>query len=298
MLKRTLTALGMGIVLVPLMLWGQGTVVFPMIIALTAVIAEFELLRCFDLQKNIWISVPLYLAAGAAPFAARYLDRQMFLGGAMAVLGIIFLVVLTVFTFSHGQVSLEQACAAGTVGCYIIIALMSVVLLSDSGSAGRYICLLIFIGAWSTDIFAYLTGRLFGKHKLIPSISPKKTVEGALGGVVFCVLAFLIYATCLDVFADMKPDYIVFAVGGLFTSIVSQAGDLIMSAIKRSRGIKDFGKLLPGHGGILDRFDSVIAVSLMLLLIENFFGLIRTEPMTAAKSASSLMYVIRHLRFI
>ncbi len=295
MLKRTLTAIGLGIVLVPLMLWGQRMVVFPIIIALTAVIAEFELLRCFELHKNIWISAPLYLAAAGAPFAARYLERQMCLGGALAVLGIILLIVLTVFTFSGGRVSLEQACVAGTVGCYVILALMSVVLLSDSGSAGNYICLLIFIGAWSTDIFAYLTGRIFGKHKLIPSISPKKTVEGSLGGMFFCVLAFIIYATCLDLFANMKPDYIVFAIGGLFTSAVAQAGDLIMSAIKRSRGIKDFGKLLPGHGGILDRFDSVMAVALMLLLIENFFGLMRTEPMTYVNNSLCFAAMFRCL---
>ena len=71
----------------------------------------------------------------------------------------------------------------------------------------------------------------------------------------------------------MHPDYLVFAVGGVFTSLVSPAGDLIMSAIKRSKGIKDFGKILPGHGGMLDRFDSVMAVSLILLFIESFFGL-------------------------
>lgn len=294
MLKRTLTAIGMGIVLVPLMLWGQGTVVFPIIISLTAIIAEFELLRCFELHKNIWVSAPLYIAAAAAPFAARYLERQMCLGGALAVLGIILLIVLTVFTFSRGRVSLQQACAAGTVGCYVILALMSVVLLSDSGSAGNYICLLIFIGAWSTDVFAYLTGRMFGKHKLIPSISPKKTVEGSIGGMIFCVVAFIVYAVCLDSFAHMKPDYVVFAIGGLFVSVVAQAGDLIMSAIKRSCGIKDFGKILPGHGGIIDRFDSVMAVALMLLLLENFFGLMRSEPMSML-SSSALESAICHL---
>lgn len=210
------------------------------------------------------------------------------------MLGIILLIVLTVFTFSRGRVSLQQACAAGTVGCYVILALMSVVLLSDSGSAGNYICLLIFIGAWSTDVFAYLTGRMFGKHKLIPSISPKKTVEGSIGGMIFCVVAFIVYAVCLDSFAHMKPDYVVFAIGGLFVSVVAQAGDLIMSAIKRSCGIKDFGKILPGHGGIIDRFDSVMAVALMLLLLENFFGLMRSEPMSML-SSSALESAICHL---
>lgn len=265
----------MAVVLIPLMLWGMDTVFFPLLFSFIAVVAEFELLRCFGLSKNVLISVPLYIAAGAAPFAARYLEREMFLGGALAVMGLILLVVLTVFTFSKGKVTLEAACGAGTVGSYVILAFMSIVLLCDNGSAGHYICLLIFIGAWSTDIFAYLCGRIFGKHKLIPAISPKKTVEGSLGGILFCALSFLVYALVLERYAGVKPDYVVFIIGGIFTSAVAQAGDLLMSAIKRSNGIKDFGRILPGHGGMLDRFDSVMAVSLILLLLESFFGLMR-----------------------
>lgn len=265
----------MSLVLLPLMLWGMDTVFLPLVFAFIAVVAEFELLRCFGLSKNILMSLPLYLSAGAAPFAARYLEREMFLGGAFAVIGLVLLIDLTIFTFSKGRVTLEQACGAGTVGTYVVMAFSSIVLLCDSGKAGHYICLLVFIGAWSTDIFAYLCGRMFGKHKLIPAISLKKTVEGSLGGIFFCALAFFIYALIIERFAGVSPDYLVFIVGGIFTSAVAQAGDLIMSAIKRSKGIKDFGKILPGHGGMLDRFDSVMAVSLILLFLESFFGLMR-----------------------
>lgn len=272
MLKRTITAVCIATVLIPLLLVGQSTVFFPLLFTFISVVAEFELLRCLGLQKNIPISIVLYLAAGVAPFAARYIRHEMFQSGALAVPGLILLVILTVFTFSKGKVTLEQAFAAGTVGIYIILAFMSIVILSDR-RAGNFVCLLIFIGAWSTDVFAYLCGRLFGKHKLIPAISPKKTIEGALGGIFFCVAAFIVYACVIERYADVHSDYLVFAVGGVFTSLVSQAGDLIMSAIKRSKGIKDFGKILPGHGGMLDRFDSVMAVSLILLFIESFFGL-------------------------
>lgn len=272
MLKRTITAVCMAVILIPVLIIWQDTVIFTALFAFVAVTAEFELLRCLGLHKNVPISFTLYAAAGAAPFAARYLGREMFLCGALAVLGLILLISLTAFTFSKGRVTLEQSCGAGAVGIYIILAFTSIVLLCDS-TAGRYTYLLVFIGAWSTDVFAYICGRLFGRHKLIPAISPKKTVEGSVGGIVFCVAAFLIYGWVLEKFADVNPDYLVFAVGGIFTSVVSQAGDLIMSAIKRSRGIKDFGKILPGHGGMLDRFDSVMAVSLMLLFLESFFGL-------------------------
>lgn len=110
-----------------------------------------------------------------------------------------------------------------------------------------------FIIAFITDTFALFTGRLIGKRPLIPSVSPKKTVEGAIGGVVFCVITSSLFAYFL------KPDFAVYAIFlGLVGSIFSQIGDLIASKIKRIFGIKDFGKIMPGHGGVLDRFDSLI----------------------------------------
>jgi phosphatidate cytidylyltransferase len=124
------------------------------------------------------------------------------------------------------------------------------------------------VGAWFTDIFAYFTGRLFGKHKLIPDVSPKKTVEGSIGGMIFCSLAFVGYAAIYNLW--LMPEsgdtisYVLMALVGLVASVVSQVGDLSMSVLKRHYGIKDFGWIFPGHGGILDRFDSVLAVSILL----------------------------------
>jgi phosphatidate cytidylyltransferase len=126
-----------------------------------------------------------------------------------------------------------------------------------------------------TDIFAYFTGRFLGKHKLIPAVSPKKTVEGAIGGIVFCVGSVALYGFILERFfiSGRNANYVVLAISAVFMSVVSQVGDLIMSVIKRHYGIKDYGKLLPGHGGILDRFDSVMAVSIMLAFICTYFNL-------------------------
>lgn len=112
---------------------------------------------------------------------------------------------------------------------------------------------LVFITAFGTDTFAYFSGMFFGKHKLIPNISPKKTVEGAIGGVIGSTILSLIFC------AIMFPQHL--AAGlfiGILGSIFAQFGDLIASAFKRKMGIKDYGRLIPGHGGILDRFDSVI----------------------------------------
>ena len=134
---------------------------------------------------------------------------------------------------------------------------------------GEFYWIFMFIGAWMTDVFTYFTGRLFGKHKLIPEISPKKTVEGAIGGTVFCVLGFVIYAIILREHFNVMVSVWICALTGLLAAIVSQIGDLAMSALKRHYGIKDFSNLLPGHGGILDRFDSIIAVAVVLAIFAS-----------------------------
>ena len=112
---------------------------------------------------------------------------------------------------------------------------------------------LVFIFAWGSDTCAYFTGMFFGKHKLIPELSPKMTIEGAIGGVVGTVLLTLVFARY---FQEPNPMY--FIPLAMIGSTVSQIGDLFASAIKREFGIKDYGNLIPGHGGILDRFDSIL----------------------------------------
>lgn len=109
-----------------------------------------------------------------------------------------------------------------------------------------------------TDTFAYFTGRFFGNHKLIPSISPKKTVEGAIGGIIGSIVGCVIFAL---LFPQSNVSLYLGVVIGLLGSLVAQIGDLVASAIKRNCYIKDFGKIIPGHGGILDRFDSILFVS-------------------------------------
>ena len=133
---------------------------------------------------------------------------------------------------------------------YIPVFLSHINLLSNTGSI--YIWL-VFIFAWISDTFAYFTGVFFGKHKLIPHISPKKTIEGSIGGILGTVLVTVAFAMF---FKEENPIYFVpLAIVG---STVSQLGDLFASAIKREFNIKDYGNLIPGHGGVLDRFDSIL----------------------------------------
>ncbi|MBR3342048.1 MAG: phosphatidate cytidylyltransferase [Clostridiales bacterium] len=132
---------------------------------------------------------------------------------------------------------------------------------------------------WATDTFAYFTGVTLGKHKIVPHISPKKTWEGCIGGAIFCALAVLIYS-CLIIYKldDIQMGIIPYGVLmfflGILISIMSQLGDWFCSIIKRRTGIKDFGNIFPGHGGMLDRFDSTfftLPTALLLAIIANNF---------------------------
>ncbi len=136
---------------------------------------------------------------------------------------------------------------------------------------GRYYIIIPFLMAFLPDTGAYFAGRAFGRHKLAPVISPKKTIEGVVGGAVSSVVGMLIYCLVVKIFFQMQVNYVAAVVFGLASAGGSVFGDLCFSVIKRQTGIKDYGNLIPGHGGILDRFDSMMVVgplaeALLLLL--------------------------------
>lgn len=136
---------------------------------------------------------------------------------------------------------------------------------------GRFFIWLVFIGAFSTDTCAYFAGRMFGRHKLCPDISPKKTVEGAIGGVVGAGIIFVLFGIVVNnAFAGFlggrQFNLLLLFVLGLIAAVISEIGDLVASSIKRQYDIKDFGNILPGHGGILDRCDSIILVAPTIFL--------------------------------
>ena len=126
---------------------------------------------------------------------------------------------------------------------------------------------IVFLISWGTDTFAYLFGIIFGKHKLCPSISPKKTIEGALGGI----FGSLILLNLFNYFV-LKNNIVFVTLSGIILSIVAQIGDLFASKIKREMGIKDFSNIIKGHGGFLDRFDSIIFVTPLVYIVFYIFG--------------------------
>ncbi len=158
--------------------------------------------------------------------------------------------------------------ALTVMGVVYIPLLFSFIVLIRRTQYGDFWIWLIFLSSWGSDTFAYFAGRTFGKHKLAPILSPKKTVEGSIGGMIGAgVLGFIytiIYTHCRYTILSNYMVLVVIAV--IVAALISQFGDLAASAIKRTFGKKDFGNLLPGHGGILDRFDSILFVAPMIYL--------------------------------
>ena len=275
MKTRIITAVIAICLLVPVLIFSE-TPALPIMLSLCSVIAIYEMMACIGLKKSVALTAPLYLFAAGFPFLLRYADDPTLVRQVTVVVCLVTsLYFFAVLTFSHGKYKLADIAIAFMTAFYIIAGFNAILFLHDYEPGGRYVYLAVFIGAWVTDTFAYFCGMLFGrggKHKLIPDVSPKKTVEGSIGGIVFCILAMVIFGIIINSIADLRANYIVLIGAGLLASIVSQIGDLCMSVIKRTYGIKDYGKLFPGHGGVLDRFDSVLAVAIVLAALCSFFN--------------------------
>lgn len=153
---------------------------------------------------------------------------------------------------------------------------MVTVRLMGGDAHGIFLLVMMLLAAWSSDTGAYFAGVNFGKHKLCPVISPKKTVEGFIGGILSCIaileLVAFVYGWLIA--PDAELSYIAIAVAAAVCSVISVLGDLTFSLLKRHVGIKDYGNIMPGHGGALDRFDSVIFVAPVFTLLITYFPII------------------------
>ena len=171
------------------------------------------------------------------------------------------IVLFTEMMVDHVKVRIEMIALCYVAGAIVPFLLSSLIRILTM-TTGRYVVLIPFAIAFLSDGGAYFAGLKFGKHKLAPVVSPNKTIEGALGGLIAAVLGMLIYALVLDLaFSQFRVNYGIAILYGLVGSLVGVFGDLCFSIIKRQTGIKDYGNLIPGHGGVLDRFDSMMMVA-------------------------------------
>ncbi len=215
------------------LLWGTGLVKHPRLIAYSSLIA---------------LLVPIWCYCGS-PYAWG-------LVGGLCFCFLLFVEML----ISKAKLPLEKVMlciAAGIFVPYLLSAILRVRLME----LGIYYILLPFAMAFMPDSGAYFIGIFFGKHKLAPTISPKKTVEGFFGGIAGGVLGVMLYGLVLSIGFRLQVNFLYGILYGVLGSLASVLGDLTFSVIKRQTGIKDYGKLIPGHGGILDRFDSMTVVA-------------------------------------
>ena len=272
MKTRVLTGLVMAAVGIPLLFFSEY-IIYPIAAALLTAVAVYEMMGVTGFRSTPAVWIPTYLIALAMPLCAFFFPNNTFeyIGASLAVMFAFMLYLFGYAVVKRGSVSFANISAHFMTAFYIISSFTALVLLRYIPN-GAYCFGLVFIISFVCDSCAYFVGRAIGKHKLIPEVSPKKTVEGAIGGAFFTVIACLAYGIVLAFISGAPdPNYIVLAVIGLVLSVVSQFGDLIASLIKREHGIKDYGKLFPGHGGVLDRFDSILAVAPVLFAVCLFF---------------------------
>ena len=263
-----ITRLISGIILVALALLficTGGDVLLAVMLVLS-LIGMFELYRIFKVEKSL-PGILGYLAC-----ITYYLDlRFKFCQDVMVIVLAFLILLLAVFVFSYPKFHSHQIMAV-FFGLFYVGVMLSFLYQTRMLTNGQFIVWLIFLCSWGCDTSAYCVGVLFGKHKMSPILSPKKSIEGAVGGVVGAMLFTAIYCYVISAVFKMDdfailPLVIISGVGAL----ISMVGDLAASAIKRNFEIKDYGKLIPGHGGVLDRFDSVIITAPIIFFLAYYF---------------------------
>ena len=272
MKTRILTALVMAVVGIPLLIFSQY-IIYPIAAGILAVFSIYEMSGVIGVRKNLALTIPAYIVALITPIFAYFFSHRVtdFIFIALLVIVAVMLYMFGYAVVMRGKVKFADVATHFTTFTYITVSFTAITLVRYL-PYGVYCFALIFVGSWVSDVFAYFVGCAIGKHKMIPEISPKKTWEGAVGGVFFTVVAFLVYGIIISlVTTDVRPNYIVLAILGLVLSVVSIFGDLIASLIKREHGAKDYGYIFPGHGGVLDRFDSALAVAPVLFAICMLF---------------------------
>lgn len=250
---------------------------FAVILALLSVVSVYEIHKAAKI-KNIPITVLSLIVSAIIPLSylgygiTNNFGKFLMLFRTEASTSLIFYILAVLIfmllkyditKFEHSAISVFSALTV-PYSYSLLLNLRDIDMLPEYNlkSEGIFFILLSFSCSWLTDVFAYFTGRAFGKHKLCPVISPKKTVEGALGGVLItCIInAAMLAVFNKFIFETSVIPYWLVIISSMILSVVSMCGDLSASTIKRNYGIKDFGKILPGHGGIMDRFDSCLFV--------------------------------------
>ena len=254
--KRIFSAL-IGFPIIAVILIFGNKYVVDIAFSIIAGISLYEYLHSFKLH-NKSISIIAYISAILLSFIHvipyEYMIKIMSIIFPVFILILFFQVIITNMKYNIKDIAIVLFGI-----CYISILLSFIPILSESEN-GKIIVWFIFSSAWGTDIFAYFIGKKFGKHKF-SKISPNKSIEGCIAGLFGAITLSVIYALICNTYLGMNFNYLYIILISIALSIIGQIGDFAASSIKRYTEVKDFGNLIPGHGGMLDRFDSVIFIA-------------------------------------
>lgn len=274
MKTRIISAL-VALVLLMVALIGFNSIVFEIAISIISVMIVYELLYNTEIVKDKILVTAALLISGSTPLVFLYIGREFLL----CIMFIYLAFVMLYFLKVYESVKIQNLLAMFMVSVLVPVDLSIFLMFRErfKYEAIFYVWLAL-IGAWISDSGAYFAGTLFGKHKLSPKLSPKKTVEGFIGGLVSALLGYLLVAFVMSKTIPLtNPDVKMFEVNYLLLALIAPIcssagvlGDLFASAIKRQTGIKDYGNIMPGHGGVMDRFDSVLFVTPTLYFILQF----------------------------
>ncbi|MFI3213582.1 MAG: phosphatidate cytidylyltransferase [Eubacteriales bacterium] len=269
--KRFMSSVVLVLIALVTILYGKGLLAITLLAI--SLVAFYELANACDVhKKGRKINALEGTAYGAITiyYILMYLLKSQQLLFMMIVLT--FMALMFVYVLGFPKYTITQVMAVFFAVIYGSV-MFSFIYLTREMVMGEYIVWLVFIGSWISDTCAYLVGMSIGKHKLAPVLSPKKSIEGSIGGILGSALVGGIYGyfVSMHIGGSWQDIVIAFVVIGAVGSVISQMGDLAASAIKRQHDLKDYGNLIPGHGGIMDRFDSVIVTSPMIYFLAVWF---------------------------
>lgn len=267
------TVSGIAILALLIFAFAMGGIFLTVFMGIVSLIGVYEIhCACTGNKTQNVMNYTTYLSTIALyilPIAIK--DEKLYLG-MLIVISVAVLLLIGEYVLKYPSFEFFDIARSVFVIVYIPMMLLFICLTRNL-EMGKYLIWLIVIGSWGCDTCAYLSGSAFGKHKLAPVLSPKKSVEGAVGGVIGSALIAFIYAlSIVEIFSIGQGILISFPVIAAFAAVFSQIGDLCASAIKRQYKIKDYGNLIPGHGGVLDRFDSMIITAPVIFILGVIFG--------------------------
>ena len=236
------------------------------VIAIICAICAYELLRAAGINDNKRIAVYAIISAAIIPAGAYFgIGEFVFTAITLVLLCLVFIEAILAIQDDR-RIVFAQIMMTLFGGSMIPFMLSSLISLKNMEEGGIFV-LLPVISAFITDAGSYFVGIVFGKHKAFPLISPKKTVEGYIGGLVIGTVAMVVYGIVLVFTTQFKVGFFALVLYGIIGAALTELGDLIFSFIKREFDVKDYGHLLPGHGGALDRFDSMVLTAPAMYLL-------------------------------